>query len=116
MLSRGAPRPALRIHDDEQTAIRPLLPNKPRDVPRVDEILDDFFWLLHSGAPWRDLPGSFGLYTTCYIGSFAGQKAGIWDKIMAALTVAHYVAVQTTARRLCAYTSTGRVLPATENN
>jgi transposase len=28
-------------------------------------VLNGIFWVLRSGAPWRDLPGSFG-YTTCY--------------------------------------------------
>jgi transposase len=29
-------------------------------------ILNGIFWILRSGAPWRDLPESFGPYTTCY--------------------------------------------------
>jgi transposase len=27
-------------------------------------VLNGIFWVLRSGAPWRDLPGSFGPYTT----------------------------------------------------
>jgi transposase len=35
-----------------------MLPNKSRGVPRVDDrrTLDGIFWVLKSGAPWRDLP------------------------------------------------------------
>jgi transposase len=52
------------LTDDEWTVIKPMLPNKPRGVPRVNDrrILNGIFWVLRSGAPWRDLPGSFGPY------------------------------------------------------
>ena len=47
------------LTDDEWTAIKPMLPNKPRDVPRVNDrrVLSGIFRVLRSGAPWRDLPG-----------------------------------------------------------
>ena len=37
--------------DEEWTAIRPMLPNKPRGVPRVNDrrILNGIFWVLRSG-------------------------------------------------------------------
>jgi transposase len=56
------------LTDFEWTAIKIMLPNKPRGVPRVDDrrVLSAIFWVLRSGAPWRDLPDSFGPYTTCY--------------------------------------------------
>jgi transposase len=33
--------------------IRPMLPNKPRGIPRVDDrrIFNGIFWVLRSGAP-----------------------------------------------------------------
>jgi Putative transposase of IS4/5 family (DUF4096) len=39
-----------------------MLPNKPRGIPGVDDrrILNGIFWVLRSGAPWRDLPDSHG--------------------------------------------------------
>jgi len=42
--------------------------NKPRGVPRVNDrrVLNGIFWVLCSGAPWRDLPENYGPYTTCY--------------------------------------------------
>ena len=50
------------LADYEWAAIKPLLPNKPRGVPRVNDrrVLDGIFWVLRSGAPWRDLPESSG--------------------------------------------------------
>ena len=46
------------LTDHEWTAIKPMLPNKPRGVPRVNDrrVLNGIFWVLRSGAPWRDLP------------------------------------------------------------
>jgi transposase len=78
--------------EDEWIAIRPWLPTKPYGVPRVDNrrILNDIVWVLHSGASWRGLARSFGSYTT----GVRWRKAGIWDKIMAALTIANNAAVQ----------------------
>src|SRR5277367_3591968 len=79
------------LTDFEWTAIRPFLPNKPRGVPRVNDrrVLNGIFWILRSGAPWRDLPGSFGPYTTCYNRFVRWRMAGIWDLIMEALAETH---------------------------
>jgi len=46
------------LSDDEWASIRPMLPDKVRGVPRVDDrrVLNGIFWVLRSGAPWRDLP------------------------------------------------------------
>jgi transposase len=43
------------LSDDEWATIGPMLPNKVRDVPRVDDrrVLNGIFWVLRSGAPWR---------------------------------------------------------------
>ncbi len=71
--------------------IEPLLPNKPRGVPRVDDrrVLNGIFWVLRSGAPWRDLPERYGPRTTCYNRFVRWRKAGVWDRLMDAITAAH---------------------------
>lgn len=48
------------LMDFEQRVIEPLLPNKPRGLPRVDDrrVLNGIFWVLRSGAPWRDPTGT----------------------------------------------------------
>ena len=50
------------LTDKKWTAIRPMLPNKARGVLRVNDrrVLNGIFWVLRSGAPWRDLPDNFG--------------------------------------------------------
>ena len=56
------------LSDHEWGIIGPMLPNKPRGVRRVDDrrVLNGIFWVLRSGAPWRDLPEGCGPHTTCY--------------------------------------------------
>ncbi|GAB5508608.1 MAG: hypothetical protein Rhims3KO_00090 [Hyphomicrobiales bacterium] len=75
----------------EWRVIAPLLPNKPRGVPRVDDrrVLNGIFWVLRSGSPWRDLPERYGPYTTCYNRFRRWTKAGVWDRIMDEITEAH---------------------------
>jgi putative ABC transport system substrate-binding protein len=79
------------LNDREWAAIKPMLPNKPRGVPRVNDrrVLNGIFWVLRSGAPWRDLPDNFGPYTTCYNRFVRWRRAGVWAKIMSALAGAH---------------------------
>lgn len=80
----------------EWTAIKPSLPNKPRGVARVDgrRVLNGIFWVLRSGAPWRDLPDDFGPYTTCYNRFVRWRRAGVWTRIMNALAATHDATVQ----------------------
>ena len=42
--------------------------DRPCGVPRVNDrrVLNGIFWVLRSGAPWRDWPDIFGPYTTRY--------------------------------------------------
>ena len=56
------------LSDHEWVVIKPMLPNKPRGVPHVNDrrVLNGIFWVLWSGAPWRDLPEGYGPPTTCY--------------------------------------------------
>ena len=84
------------LSDDEWTAIKPMLPNKPRGVPRVNDrrVLNGIFWVLRSGAPWRDLPNNFGPYTTCYNRFVRWRRAGVWARIMSALARPPDAAVQ----------------------
>jgi transposase len=62
------------MRDYEWTAIKPMLPNKPRGVRRVNDrrVLNGIFWVLRSGAPWRDLPETYGPRTLVTIASFVG--------------------------------------------
>ena len=62
------------LSEYEWNVIRTMLPNKPRGIPRVDDrcILNGIFWVLRSGAPWRDLPESSAPTPPATIASFVG--------------------------------------------
>jgi transposase len=69
------------LSDYEWTAIKPMLPNKSRGVPRVNDrrVLNGIFWILRSGAPWRDLPVTYGPRTWSphhLLQSFRSMAAG----------------------------------------
>jgi transposase len=81
------------LTDGEWSVIKPMLPDKPRGVPRVDDrrVLNGIFWVLRSGAPWRDLPENYGPRATCYNRFVRWRQAGVWDQI---INAAHDAAVQ----------------------
>lgn len=89
------------LSDYEWAAIKPMLPNKPRGVRRVNDrrVLNGIFWILRSGAPWRDLPETFDPRTTCYNRFVRWRRAGVWDQILDGLTASHDAAVQMIAIR-----------------
>jgi transposase len=75
------------LSDREWGLIRPLLPNKPRGVPRVDDrrTLNGIFSVLRTGLPWRDLPERYGPYTTVYNRFNRWARAGVWVRVFETL-------------------------------
>ena len=75
------------LTDAEWALIEPLLPNTPRGVPRVDDrrVISGIFYILRTGAPWRDLPARYGPYTTVYNRYNRWAKKGVWLRIFEAL-------------------------------
>nr|WP_235035207.1 IS5 family transposase [Roseomonas sp. 18066] len=71
------------LTESEWSIIAPLLPNKPRGVPRVDDrrVLNGIFYILRTGSPWRDLPERYGPYTTVYNRYNRWARAGVWLRI-----------------------------------
>lgn len=57
------------LTDFEWRMIKPLLPNRPRGVPRVNDrrVLNGIFRALRSGAQWRNLPERYGPRAICYL-------------------------------------------------
>ena len=79
------------LTDFEWSVIEPVLP-KGRPGPRRKNdrrVMNGIFWVLRAGAPWRDLPSRYGPYTTAYNRFNRWRKAGVWDRLMDAITKAH---------------------------
>ena len=67
---------------------RLLPPQKPRTGrPARDHqtIINGILWILRTGSPWRALPKRYGSWKTVSSRFYRWQKAGIWDRILAAL-------------------------------
>ena len=84
------------LTDFEWSIIEPVLPRgRPGPKRKNDRrVMNGIFWVLRAGAPWRDLPERYGPYTTAYNRFNRWRKAGIWDRLMDAVTKAHDGQVQ----------------------
>ena len=47
------------------------------------------FWRLRTGAPWADIPGRYGPHTTCVNRFNRWRRAGVWDRLLAAVSKAY---------------------------
>ena len=79
------------LTDFEWAIIQPLLPNKPRGMPRADDrkVLNGIYWRLRTGSPWADIPERYGPATTCANRFRRWAKIGVWDRIFAAVSQAY---------------------------
>jgi transposase len=50
-------------------------------------MLEGIFWILGTGAPWRDLPGRFGPWQTVYDHFWKWRKNGVFTTVVEALQV-----------------------------
>src|ERR1700712_1461153 len=79
------------LSDQEWAVIEPLLPNKPRGVPRQDDrkVLNGIYWRIRTGSPWADIPERYGPATTCANRFRRWAKIGVWDRIFEAVSRAY---------------------------
>jgi transposase len=75
------------LSDDEWGIIEPHFPKAGRGPARQDDrrILNGIFYILRTGAPWRDLPERYGPRTTVYNRYNRWGQRGIWKDIFDAL-------------------------------
>ncbi len=83
-------RPTRHALSDEHFAIiEPLLPTNARPGhPWKDHrsVIDAILWILHTGAPWRDLPrATYGPWQTAYERFSRWTKDGTWARLIEAL-------------------------------
>jgi transposase len=75
------------ITDPEWERIKPYIPEeqeaRTRGRPSKDSrtMLNGIFWILRSGAAWRDLPERYGPWQTVYKRFVKWSEAGIFEKI-----------------------------------
>ena len=71
------------LSDEEWRIVQPLLPIPGKGGHRVDDrrVVNGIFYVLRTGAPWRDLPDRYGPYTTVYNRFNRWAKRGIWLRI-----------------------------------
>lgn len=69
--------------------LSPLLPpQQPRTGrPAKDHrtVINRILWILRTGSPWRALPRRYGSWKTISSRFYRWQKAGVWDRILAAV-------------------------------
>jgi transposase len=79
------------LTDEQWAVVQPLLPQRTATTGRTPSdprlMLDGIFWILGTGAPWRDLPERFGPWQTVYDYFRRWRKAGVFAAIVEALQV-----------------------------
>jgi transposase len=75
------------LSDEEWAVIAPLLPEQGRGAKRGDDrkVLNGIFYILRTGAPWRDLPERYGPRTTVYNRYVRWGRKGVWKAVFDAL-------------------------------
>ena len=79
------------LTEEQWHAIQPILPprtattGRPPSDPRV--MLNGIFWILRTGAPWRDLPERLGPWQTVYDHFSRWRADGTYDRILKTLQI-----------------------------
>jgi len=65
--------------EEQFRKIKPLLPNKPRGVPRMDDlkVLSGIIFCLQRGYRWTDIPPEYGPAKTLYNRYKRWAEAGV---------------------------------------
>lgn len=79
------------LTDDEWELIQDVFP-PPAETgrPPVDrrKVVNGIFWILRTGAPWRDVPAEFGKWKTVWDLFDKWNDAGLLDEILRRLRAA----------------------------
>lgn len=78
--------------DPQWARIASLFPDPTRHGkpgrPRLKEhrtVVNGILWILHSGAPWRDLPERYGPWQTVFDSFNAWRHDGTWNRVVTSL-------------------------------
>ncbi len=77
------------LTDRQWERLQGLLPPQkpPTGRPNLDHriVINGILWIARTGAPWRDLPERYGIWSSVASRFYRWRKAGIWQRIWAAL-------------------------------
>ena len=75
------------LSDAQFARLQPLLPNKVRGVPRVDDrkVISGIIHVIRSGLMWRDAPACYGPHKTLYNRFVRWSQAGVFNRIFQSL-------------------------------
>jgi len=78
------------LSDGQWARLAPLLPNKPRGVPRVDDrrVISGIIHVLKSGGRWADAPPCYGPRKTLYNRFVRWAAKGVWVDVFEAVAAA----------------------------
>ena len=78
------------LSEEQWSRLKPLLPNKPRGVPRVDDrrVISGIVHVLQSGCRWKDAPAVYGPPKTLYNRNVRWAEKGVWRVVFEALAAA----------------------------
>ena len=82
------------IGDRQWQRLEPLLPHRTHHggpghpwLPHR-RLLNGILWVLHAGAPWRDVPDRYGPWQTVYDRFNRWRRDGTWARVSILLTAA----------------------------
>ena len=78
------------LTDEQWEFLKEFLPQKAatgRPTADLRTVLNAVFWILRTGAPWRDLPERYGVWKTVYHWFNQWRKDGTWDGILEQLQI-----------------------------
>jgi transposase len=79
------------LSDQQWARLEPLLPHRTHrgkaGHPFNDHrpLVNGILWILHTGAPWRDLPERYGPWETVFFRFNRWRRDGTWNHIVTAL-------------------------------
>ncbi len=85
----GRPGRRYELRDEAWERVEPLLPRQTRGGRWNDHrtTLNGIFWILNSGAQWRDLPERYGKWQSVYDRYRRWTREGLFDRILHRLHV-----------------------------
>ena len=74
------------ISDEIWSVIKPYLPGQKGQWGRVADdnrrFINAVFWILRTGAPWRDLPPAYGNWNSVAKRFRRWVESGLWERIL----------------------------------